>query len=84
MKPYFKRSKDNDKDITMSFFNGKCRIGYELVECYNEEDEKKAIKNGYTRSLRAIENVQPKKRKKRNTKAVTESDAGRNEFILSP
>ena len=80
MKTYFKRNKDNDTDNTKSFFNGKCRIGYELLECYNEDEEKKAIKNGYTRSLRAIENVQPKKRTKRNTKASTESDGCRDEL----
>ena len=51
MKTYFKRNKDNDTDNTKSFFNGKCRIGYELLECYNEEDEKKSHKERLYKKL---------------------------------
>ena len=82
MKTYFKRNKANDSDITKAYFNGKAYIGYDLIECYTDDDEKKAKKQGYCRSLRGVESVR-KTRKRSDNQATLEIYTAGNDEIPS-
>ena len=79
----FKRNKDKDTDFDSSYWNGKARIGYDLLECYTDEQVKKAKKDGWHDTLRSVEIV-TKKRKKRDTEESTESDGGGDSLFGSP
>jgi hypothetical protein len=80
---YFKRNKENDNDFNSSYWNGKARIGYDVRQCYNDEQVKKAKKDGFTNQMRGIE-VVIKKRKKRDTEESTESNECGDSLFSSP
>jgi len=73
----YKRNKDNDKEMGSSYYNGKERIGYDSIVCYNNDDIEKAKKDGWLIQLREVERA-TKNSKKRNTKKSTPSDVGRD------
>jgi len=79
----FKRNKDKDDDFNSSYWNGTTRIGYDSKQCYTDEQVKKAKKDGWHDTLRSVEIV-TKKRKKRDTEESTESDGSGDSLFGSP
>ena len=73
----YKRNKDNDSNMESSYYNGKERIGYDSIVCYNDDEIKKAKKDGWMIQLREVDRA-TKNSKKRNTKKSTEGDVGRD------